>query len=215
MCVLSCFSNANITKCDNFRRLTLERLHAEERGRANQLLLQQYTSKSEEDPEQENPENGTKPEPDEKPGSEPEIPQVDPETNVDAFLDEIEGETLGQMLNYLSSELETNSDDADTAEAVRYKRFGSSEIRPKNVPFHIFFDRQRRAAQIDHVFAEITHVTQAAVDRYVDGILLNAIYKHAGDQAKVEADKEMTKSKLNRRSSTSDIDSSIEGVKVM
>ncbi len=87
----------------------MERLHAEERGRANQLLLEQYSDKSDE------PEVTEKPETEVQNG----IENKDPEQNVDAFLDEIEGETLGQMLNYLSSELETNSEDADLAEAQR------------------------------------------------------------------------------------------------
>ncbi len=82
-------------------------------------------------------------------------------------------------------------------------------LERKKIFAYIF--RQKRASQIDHVFSEITNVTQAAVDRYVDGILLNAIYKHAGDKAKDEVEQEMKKSKLNRRSSTSDIDSSLEG----
>ena len=34
----------------------------------------------------------------------------EPEAKVDAFLDEIEGETLGQMLEYLSSELDSSED---------------------------------------------------------------------------------------------------------
>ena len=72
-------------------------------------------------------------------------------------LDEIEGETLGQMLEYLSSELDSSED----SEVVR----------------------KRRSQQIDHVFCEITKVTQSAVDRYVDGILLNTIYKKAGVEA--------------------------------
>ena len=36
--------------------------------------------------------------------------QIQPEAKVDAFLDEIEGETLGQMLEYLSSELDSSED---------------------------------------------------------------------------------------------------------
>ena len=83
--------------------------------------------------------------------------QIQPEAKVDAFLDEIEGETLGQMLEYLSSELDSSED----SEVVR----------------------KRRSQQIDHVFCEITKVTQSAVDRYVDGILLNTIYKKAGVEA--------------------------------
>ena len=61
------------------------------------------------------------------------------------------------MLEYLSSELDSSED----SEVVR----------------------KRRSQQIDHVFCEITKVTQSAVDRYVDGILLNTIYKKAGVEA--------------------------------
>ncbi len=97
----------------------MERLHAEERGRANQLLLEQFSDKSDE------PEVTEKPETEEQNGVEskdPDQSKLNLEQNVDAFLDEIEGETLGQMLNYLSSELETNSEDADLAEAQRYQK---------------------------------------------------------------------------------------------
>ena len=61
---------------------------------------------------------------------------------------------------------------------------------------------KRRTEQIDHVFAEITKVTQAAVDRYVDGILLNTIYKKAGQKADVVMQEKVRKL---RRSSTSDL----------
>ena len=56
--------------------------------------------------------------------------QIQPQAKVDAFLNEIEGETLGQMLEYLSSELDSSED----SEVVR----------------------KRRSQQIDHVFCEIT-----------------------------------------------------------
>ena len=107
--------------------------------------------------------------------------KVVPEAKIDAFLDEIEGETLGQMLQYLSSEL----DSSDDSEAVR----------------------KRRSQQIDHVFTEITKVTQSAVDRYVDGILLNTIYKKAGQEAEQDLEEKLkqVKGKL-RRCSTSDLE---------
>ena len=64
------------------------------------------------------------------------------------------------MLSYLSSELESSEDqDPNTTQPDSDRN-------------------KRRTEQIDHVFAEITKVTQAAVDRYVDGILLNTIYYH-------------------------------------
>ena len=65
--------------------------------------------------------------------------------------------------------------------------------------------RKRRSKQIDHVFGEITKVTQSAVDRYVDGILLNTIYKKAGQEAGKDLEEKLRKVKL-RRSSTSDLD---------
>jgi len=64
--------------------------------------------------------------------------------------------------------------------------------------------RKRRSKQIDHVFGEITKVTQSAVDRYVDGILLNTIYKKAGQEAGKDLEEKLRKVKL-RRSSTSDL----------
>ena len=100
------------------------------------------------------------------------------------FSDEIEGETLGQMLSYLSSELESSEDqDPNTTQPDSDRN-------------------KRRTEQIDHVFAEITKVTQAAVDRYVDGILLNTIYKKAGQKADVVMQEKVRKL---RRSSTSDL----------
>ena len=152
------------------RKLAIERLHAEERGRANQLILQKIDI----------PDEDTVP--DSAPISRNESTGEPSEAKVEAFLDEIEGETLGQMLSYLSSELES-TDDPEQAE--------QSADRNK-----------RRTEQIDHVFAEITKVTQAAVDRYVDGILLNTIYKKAGQKAGVAMEEKVRKL---RRSSTSDL----------
>ena len=91
---------------------------------------------------------------------------VDIENRVDAFMDEIEGETLGQMLSYLSSELESSTDerssDADAA------------VSKQNV---------------DHIFEEITRVTQSTVDRYLDTILLDTLYRHAGKSAVKETER--------------------------
>lgn len=116
------------------RRMTLERLHAEERAKSNQLLLGKYNKNQ--------PESSDLNERTEADGGEDtKSSQVVPEAKIEAFLDEIEGETLGQMLGYLSSELESSDG------------FDSDEVR------------KRRSQQIDHVFSEITKVTQSAVDR--------------------------------------------------
>ena len=83
---------------------------------------------------------------------------VDQEAYVDAFMDEIEGETLGQMLNYLSSELESSTEDRSIDEIVSKQN-------------------------VDKIFDEITKVTQSTVDRYLDTILLDTLYRHAGQSA--------------------------------
>jgi len=84
------------------------------------------------------------------------------EAFVDAFMDEIEGETLGQMLNYLSSELESSTE-------------SNEEIMSKQ--------------NVDHIFEEITKVTQSTVDRYLDTILLDTLYRHAGKSAAKETER--------------------------
>ena len=89
---------------------------------------------------------------------------VDIEHRVDAFMDEIEGETLGQMLSYLSSELESSTDDRSSDDVV---------------------SRQN----VDHIFEEITRVTQSTVDRYLDTILLDTLYRHAGRSAVKETER--------------------------
>ena len=94
------------------RRITLERLHAEERGRANQLLLQKYESQTKSESEEENLTASDMTTSNEKPLFKPESSEsseTQKEAKIEAFLDEIEGETLGQMLHYLSSELEPES----------------------------------------------------------------------------------------------------------
>ena len=89
---------------------------------------------------------------------------VDHEAYVDAFMDEIEGETLGQMLNYLSSELESSTDDRSTDEMLSKQN-------------------------VDKIFDEITKVTQSTVDRYLDTILLDTLYRHAGQSALKETER--------------------------
>lgn len=63
------------------------------------------------------------------------------------------------MLNYLSSELESSTED---------------EISKENV---------------DHIFEEITRVTQSTVDRYLDTVLLDTLYRHAGKSATKETER--------------------------
>ena len=114
------------------RRITLELLHAEERGRANQLLLQKFESQTKSESEEENMSASDMTTSNEKPLFKPESSKSEDssepnkEAKIEAFLDEIEGETLGQMLHYLSSELEPESSNPENNEENQ-----SSEIIAK------------------------------------------------------------------------------------
>ena len=83
---------------------------------------------------------------------------------INAFLDRLEGETLGKMLDYLSCEL-THS--AITPKA-RDMMDTSGELQ-----------EHRKQEEQDHIFSEIVKVTQSTVDKYLDDILLKTIYKNA------------------------------------
>ena len=83
---------------------------------------------------------------------------------INAFLDRLEGETLGKMLDYLSSEL-THSAITPKARDIMNE---SGELQ-----------EQRKQEEQDHIFSEIVKVTQSTVDKYLDDILLQTIYKNA------------------------------------
>ena len=136
------------------RRITLERLHAEERGRANQLLLQKFESqtKSESESEEGNMSASDMTTSNEKPLFKPESSrsaedssaEPNKEAKIEAFLDEIEGETLGQMLHYLSSELEPessnpeNNEESQSSEIIAKRQQKQSE-QIGNAQFFIYF----------------------------------------------------------------------------
>ena len=127
------------------RRITLERLHAEELGRANQLLLQKFESQTKSESEEENMSASDMTTSNEKPLFKPESSKSEDssepnkEAKIEAFLDEIEGETLGQMLHYLSSELEPESSNPENNEESQ-----SSEIIAKR--------QQKQSEQIGNVY---------------------------------------------------------------
>ena len=132
------------------RRITLERLHAEERGRANQLLLQKFESQTKSESEEENMSASDMTTSNEKPLFKPESSKSEDssepnkEAKIEAFLDEIEGETLGQMLHYLSSELEPessnpeNNEESQSSEIIAKRQQKQSE-QIGNVQFFIYF----------------------------------------------------------------------------
>ena len=90
------------------------------------------------------------------------------EDYINSFLDRLEGETLGRMLDYLSSELE------QSATQVRARDM----LHPAEAGDTADTETQRQEEQ-EHIFAEIVKVTQSTVDRYLDTILLETVYTAA------------------------------------
>jgi hypothetical protein len=74
----------------------------------------------------------------------------------------VSSETLGRMLDYLSSEL---AHSAVSPQARDLLEPGGGE--------------ERRGKEQDHIFGEIVKVTQSTVDRYLDSILLRTVYTSA------------------------------------
>jgi hypothetical protein len=79
---------------------------------------------------------------------------------MNSFVDLREGETLGQMLNYLSSEFESSAED---------------QIISKQ--------------SVHNIFEEISKVTQSTVDRYLNTILLNTFYQQTVRSAQRETER--------------------------
>ena len=88
------------------------------------------------------------------------------EDNINSFLDRLEGETLGRMLDYLSSELTHSAVSPQARDMVEAE--GGEE---------------RRGKEQDHIFGEIVKVTQSCVDQYLDSILLKTIYTTAHEDS--------------------------------
>ena len=113
---------------------------------------------------------------------------------INAFLDRLEGETLGKMLDYLSCEL-THSAMTPSARDMIDKNDEMQE--------------HRKQEEQDHIFSEIVKVTQSTVDKYLDDILLQTIYKNAHEDTLEELGIRPTDvnnaSTVDRRASMGDI----------
>ena len=90
------------------------------------------------------------------------------EDYINSFLDRLEGETLGRMLDYLSSELEQSATQVRARDMLHPAEEGDTADT----------ETQRQEEQ-EHIFAEIVKVTQSTVDRYLDTILLETVYTAA------------------------------------
>ena len=114
------------------------------------------------------------------------------EDYINSFLDRLEGETLGRMLDYLSSELE------QSATQVRARDM----LGPAEAGDTADTETQRQEEQ-EHIFAEIVKVTQSTVDRYLDTILLETVYTAAHEDTLQELGAEPGAGQLQaRRAST-------------
>ena len=114
------------------------------------------------------------------------------EDYINSFLDRLEGETLGRMLDYLSSELE------QSATQVRARDM----LDPAEAGDTADTETQRQEEQ-EHIFAEIVKVTQSTVDRYLDTILLETVYTAAHEDTLQELGAEPGAGQLQaRRAST-------------
>lgn len=114
------------------------------------------------------------------------------EDYINSFLDRLEGETLGRMLDYLSSELEHSATQVRARDMLDQAEAGHSADT----------ETQRQEEQ-EHIFAEIVKVTQSTVDRYLDTILLETVYTAAHEDTLQELGAEPGAGQLQaRRAST-------------
>lgn len=110
------------------------------------------------------------------------------DSQIEAFLDQIEGETLGEMMNFLSAELESNACSSNKQEKLNTGLTSTSE-------------------EEDKIYDEMTKLTRSTVDRYLDKIILDILYKSAQAVAEKETDQQLggCPTTDHRRSSTSDL----------
>ena len=98
------------------------------------------------------------------------------EAQIEAFLDQIEGETLGEMMNYLSSELESTSFGHFEAAAAALESTTSgadgnastdNEHKNNSVDAPLTpAPSKREKDEEDKIYNEITKLTRSTVDRY-------------------------------------------------
>ena len=100
------------------------------------------------------------------------------EAQIEAFLDQIEGETLGEMMNYLSSELESTTFGHHEAAAAALESTtsggdggnGSADNEKKPINTNSDVDvvpSKREKDGEEKIYNEITKLTRSTVDRYV------------------------------------------------
>ena len=113
------------------------------------------------------------------------------EAQIEAFLDQIEGETLGEMMNYLSSELESTTIGHFEAAAAALESTvtsgdgGGGNVSTDDLSKGDNKDMVPTAAtttatkkekeEEDKIYNEITKLTRSTVDRYTKELLLNTI----------------------------------------
>ena len=97
------------------------------------------------------------------------------EAQIEAFLDQIEGETLGEMMNYLSSELESTTFGHCEAAAAALESTTSggdgnasadneNTIKPDGQVV-VVVPSKREKDEEDKIYNEITKLTRSTVDR--------------------------------------------------
>ena len=100
------------------------------------------------------------------------------EAQIEAFLDQIEGETLGEMMNYLSSELESTTFGHHEAAAAALESTtsggdggnASADNEKKAINTNgdvIVIPSKREKDDEEKIYNEITKLTRSTVDRYV------------------------------------------------
>lgn len=93
------------------------------------------------------------------------------DAQIEAFLDQIEGETLGEMMRHLSIELESSSSSSIGSNASTSNR-----------------DPARRSGY--QICDDISKLSRSAVDRYLDKVIFGILYRSAAAVAKAEAEEE-------------------------
>lgn len=106
------------------------------------------------------------------------------ESMVDKTLSELQGETVGDMLDFLSKELirlqEERRIHAFSMLAERRRRIREAEESGRRQV------EERRRREEDEIFKQVLKVHQSTVDTYLEDILMNAVDSTADEQARQE-----------------------------
>ena len=107
--------------------------------------------------------------------------EEDPEEDIDSFLEALEGESVGQMMDYLTSEIETEMSESSV---------------------------ESRDSRLDVLYKEVGDVTQNVLDKYIDTMVIKVLFKVAYKCSKNEAKNIRIKKLREKSRSTSDIEKS-------